>query len=116
MAAMSAFGVGGATARAGAAPPSSIEQKLEHMQRDIENLYTTTRNLDTRIKEEATAKADAIKTLKEETERKQQELWERITSIATGGIRLETVGLVWVATGSILPAFPHLAYVLWPLV
>ena len=86
------------------------------MKRDIDNLYTTTRSLDTRITEEATAKADAIKAVKEETERKQQELWDRITGIATGGIRLETVGLVWVAVGSILPAFPRLAYVLWPLV
>jgi hypothetical protein len=106
---------GNATVKVGLPPNATTDQRFQHLQDQIDGLTQVDRNLDKRINDEAKEKTDAISALKAETERKQQELWDRVAAIQTGGIRLETVGLVWVAAGSILPAFPSLAHILWTL-
>lgn len=114
-AAVSFWVTGNATVKVGLPPNATTDQRFQHLQDQIDTLTQVDQNLQKRISDEAKAKADAITALKAETERKQQELSDRMTGFATGGIRLETVGLVWVAAGSLLPAFPSLAYVLWPV-
>lgn len=104
-AAVSFWVVGNATVKVGSPPNATTDQRLQHLQDQIDALAKVDQNLDKRISDEAKAKTDAINALKAETERKQQELWDRVAAMQTGGIRLETVGLVWVAVGSLLPAF-----------
>lgn len=103
------------TIKIGLAPGATLDQQLQHLQNQIDSLSQLAQTLDKRVSDEAKARADAITALSEDTERKREQLWDRVKSIHSGGIRLETVCLAWVAVGSILPAFPHLAYVLWPL-
>jgi hypothetical protein len=111
-----AIGAVGARAYAtvGLAPNATTEQKLDHLQRQIDGLLDATRNLENRVDEEKRERVAALKAATGEAEQRDTELWNRVRNIATGGIRLESVGLIWLTAGTLLAGFGRpLSYLFW---
>ena len=98
----------------GISPHATTEQKLEHLQKQIDGLFEATRNLEDRADEEKGEREAALHAAKTEAEQRYTELWNRVRNIATGGIRLESVGLVWLTAGTLLAGFGKpLSYLFW---
>ena len=93
---------------------ATTEQKLDHLQRQVDGLFEATRNLGNRADEEKREREEALKDVKAEADQRYTELWNRVRNIATGGIRLENVGLVWLTAGILLAGFGKpLSYLFW---
>lgn len=110
------FGASGGRARVtvGLPPNATTEQMFEHLQRQVDGLFEATGHLEDRADREKQEREDAVKALRSESEQRYTELWNKVRNIATGGIRLESVGLVWLTAGTILAGFgAPLSYLFW---
>lgn len=95
------------------APDATVKQRLDYFQTQIEHIQDVADTLDEHINSERDARTAAIVAVKADIETRYSELWGRIRNISAGGIRLESVGLIWLTVGTLLPGFDRFFFWLW---
>lgn len=101
---------GRATFRAGAVVTGNtnapVEQRLAHLEAQVLSLQDGLNGVWTSLDVHKEEVKNDLQATRKEAALYTDQLWNRVRDLSAGGLRLETVGLAWVAVGSLLPALP----------
>jgi hypothetical protein len=99
--------VGEVEARVIPGPNSSVERRVELLERDVAELYKKVRTIkDGLAAEIADRKADVLAEADKRT-KADEELAAQLKGLAVGNVRLEIVGVVWLLVGVVLATWAN---------
>ena len=106
-----------ATLTSVAGPGQTVERRLELLEHRTLELQDSLRKLEDTLRKEVNERTQAITEERKSRELATQDLQRQVREAAVGGLRLETVGLVWLFSGLALSTWSEeaarLAGVVW---
>jgi DNA repair exonuclease SbcCD ATPase subunit len=95
-------------------PDAAIERRVEHLESQLERLIHELAESERKREEDWSQIEAEIAKLNATTTKSIEKLSGKLHNLAGSGMRLEVIGLMWLAVGALLPSFGNVAFILWP--
>ena len=88
-------------------PGAPVERRLAYLEDSVQELMSDMATLKKDLQTERRERDEDVRTARQEQAGAAKKLRESIAQLATGGLRLEAVGVVWLALGVALTTWPE---------